>query len=302
MSAYPPLPDVPACWSWELPPLPQPCNVGAVKVWQADRCAICGLHRPETSSYPERSNGLVEDHDHATGNTRGFLCPRCNTSEGKSADPVFESYRERYPAAILGVLHQKGCAIHPEVQLAEREWEHALSDLKRLEREAAAYQDRVEIAQLLGLPAPRQPHVAVPVTRLMAAASRVGLTWDEWHGKDPDIPRRLRYRKALDPTGDRWAELFRKELTDWARARREPRPQIGSHWVCDPDEPDNRSSVTVTDVSWGGSEWFVHVITHDTTRWEPAGTEWSTSLGQFRDRCVPDVVAAPPLVRGTVTR
>jgi Recombination endonuclease VII len=62
--------------------------------WQAGRCAVCG-----------RVRDLVLDHDHATGLVRGWLCNSCNTTEGTNQEPgtIFSLYRERYPAAILGL-------------------------------------------------------------------------------------------------------------------------------------------------------------------------------------------------------
>jgi hypothetical protein len=49
------------------------------------------------------SLGMVEDHDHYTGFTRGWLCRGCNVAEGKNNAPIFRSYRERHPCAILGL-------------------------------------------------------------------------------------------------------------------------------------------------------------------------------------------------------
>jgi hypothetical protein len=62
--------------------------------WQDGRCAICGKVRD-----------LVCDHDHATGLVRGWLCSSCNTAEGthQESDTIFSLYRERHPAAILGL-------------------------------------------------------------------------------------------------------------------------------------------------------------------------------------------------------
>ncbi|HEY9374916.1 endonuclease domain-containing protein [Streptomyces sp.] len=62
--------------------------------WQDGRCAICGKVRD-----------LVCDHDHRTGLVRGWLCQSCNTAEGTHHEPgtIFERYRHRPPAAILGL-------------------------------------------------------------------------------------------------------------------------------------------------------------------------------------------------------
>ncbi|MFK4801606.1 endonuclease domain-containing protein [Streptomyces sp. MPA0124] len=62
--------------------------------WQDGRCAICGKIRE-----------LVCDHDHETGLVRGWLCSSCNAREGANREPdtIFARYRERPPAAILGV-------------------------------------------------------------------------------------------------------------------------------------------------------------------------------------------------------
>lgn len=113
----------PACWSWTLPTpedlsafdtfdgwgalvgvtddeadflrslRPSPDSV-AFNVFHDGRCAICGV----TSD-----RRLVNDHDHLTGMIRGKLCRGCNTTEGFSRYPVFQKYRERNPASILGV-------------------------------------------------------------------------------------------------------------------------------------------------------------------------------------------------------
>lgn len=63
--------------------------------WQNGRCAICG-----------RASDLVCDHDHSTGLVRGWLCRSCNTTEGTNHQPdtIFTRYRERPPAAILGLI------------------------------------------------------------------------------------------------------------------------------------------------------------------------------------------------------
>lgn len=69
-------------------------GAGTLARWQDGRCAICGKVRD-----------LVCDHDHVTGLVRGWLCSSCNTREGTNREPdtIFERYRERHPAAILGL-------------------------------------------------------------------------------------------------------------------------------------------------------------------------------------------------------
>jgi hypothetical protein len=66
----------------------------AMTLYDQGRCAICGL----------RGNP-IEDHDHDTGLTRGWLCRGCNASEGLNRDPggIYGLYRRRYPLLILGV-------------------------------------------------------------------------------------------------------------------------------------------------------------------------------------------------------
>lgn len=114
----PSLPDVPACWDWPagrppyrplpglelLGPLPDwalaatgpdspMAHAQMLREWQSGRCAVCGDDRQE----------LVEDHDHDSGLTRGYLCRSCNLGEGVHRSPVFDLYRERYPTLILGL-------------------------------------------------------------------------------------------------------------------------------------------------------------------------------------------------------
>lgn len=104
----------PACWSWG-----PPCSADQfrarelregrfsagtieilVKAWDGGfdefhqrRCAICDRRDPD----------LVDDHDHSTGLRRGWLCRSCNVMEGKGHGGMFEKYRQRPPAVILGV-------------------------------------------------------------------------------------------------------------------------------------------------------------------------------------------------------
>ena len=90
---------VPACWRWEVPDSPAPrdpdpdvAGLAMIEEWQAGRCGICSSQRR-----------LVTDHDHSTGLIRGLLCYRCNIAEAFQTVGPYRRYRERPPAAILGV-------------------------------------------------------------------------------------------------------------------------------------------------------------------------------------------------------
>lgn len=60
--------------------------------FHAGRCAICACN----------VDRLVNDHHHASGLLRGRLCLGCNVAEGRGDHPLFEAYRRRPPAVILG--------------------------------------------------------------------------------------------------------------------------------------------------------------------------------------------------------
>lgn len=114
---------VPACWhfDWPLPNLPAPVAVvdttdrlaviqaecdallaairspedelrERLQLWQYGRCAVCC-----------RQTHLVEDHDHESGLTRGYLCGSCNVGEGVNRSPLFSLYRWRHPTSLLGL-------------------------------------------------------------------------------------------------------------------------------------------------------------------------------------------------------
>lgn len=83
----------PACWDWPLPVEPRTTNpVHLLFEWHAGRCAVCGAP----------VGVILEDHDHDTGLTRGWLCGPCNLAEG-TQDGVYVLYRKRPPASIVGV-------------------------------------------------------------------------------------------------------------------------------------------------------------------------------------------------------
>lgn len=66
-----------------------------VREWQQGRCAMCAGR-----TY------LVMDHDHHTGLIRGQLCRPCNAAEGRRSKETYEvwqAYRDRNPAVMLGV-------------------------------------------------------------------------------------------------------------------------------------------------------------------------------------------------------
>lgn len=103
------LDDVPACWAWEPRPVVELLATGrrrrtdsddleALYVWQADRCALCGVFNDGCGR-----GGLYHDHDYRTGLLRGMLCPGCNTAEGNSDSPRICRYRLRHPTVLLGL-------------------------------------------------------------------------------------------------------------------------------------------------------------------------------------------------------
>lgn len=109
-------PAEPACWRWPVLDvavlldiacegliegaraliLNAPTGALAVQTWQEDLCAICGRRD---------RRGLVLDHDHATALIRGYLCRSCNVREAHTGG-VFDLYRQRNPATMLGVREQ----------------------------------------------------------------------------------------------------------------------------------------------------------------------------------------------------
>lgn len=82
-----PYTDVPAFTFWESPQEGE-----LMRAWQDGRCALCGFR-----------DSLVKDHCHVSGLVRGFLCPSCNVTEGKS-DHNLASWRSgTTPAALMGI-------------------------------------------------------------------------------------------------------------------------------------------------------------------------------------------------------
>lgn len=145
------IPAEPACWFWTLPAGPVVNHRGTLLRWQDGRCAACGATPPE----------LVEDHDHATGDTRGYLCERCNTREALSADPVWALYRRRPATAVLGLMLTYGRVEHHDVRTARIE----------LGRAGTGKQERkqAEREQFLARLAERYPEMAAEMAARDAA-------------------------------------------------------------------------------------------------------------------------------------
>lgn len=116
---------IPACWTWPEPGRTELQKSAtdeysqrlAMWAWH-EGCAICGRV------------GLrqVEDHDHETGFTRGWLCDECNVREGYRWGGVYAMYRECNPAVIFGfsaryVDRVTGLAAEPRPVLTEEEQE-----------------------------------------------------------------------------------------------------------------------------------------------------------------------------------
>ena len=85
---------LPACWEW---PLWSCDSLADLENWQAGQCAVCAS-----------STGLVHDHCHLTGLTRGWLCGHCNAREGTATEPLFVRYRLAPPALLHGIAHMWG--------------------------------------------------------------------------------------------------------------------------------------------------------------------------------------------------
>lgn len=119
----------PACWSWPLPPLPQPNTAAALRRWHQGRCAVCGRHAR-----------LQEDHDHAAPgrDVRGWLCRPCNLTEGHSSPTAIARYRNRPPALILGLLLAYDRREHPTVRAARLRWHQALAWARTCHYDAGA--------------------------------------------------------------------------------------------------------------------------------------------------------------------
>jgi len=55
-------------------------NPDSTKHPETENCEACG--KPGSQNKLQGRFGLVWDHDHKTGNHRGWLCTKCNTEEG----------------------------------------------------------------------------------------------------------------------------------------------------------------------------------------------------------------------------
>ena len=99
----------PECWTWPVPETLTFADEWAAYLFLRHWNYVCAIGGPACAAYSWRSglHRLVEDHDHDTGLTRGFLCNAHNSLEGKgSCYPPVVKYLERPPAAILGIVYR----------------------------------------------------------------------------------------------------------------------------------------------------------------------------------------------------
>lgn len=104
--------DRPACHSWSgAIAIAEAWDIAdaegvvvALAVWQADRCAVCGGWN--------KLDGLVLDHCHQSGMSRGILCLSCNSMEAHGYHPTFSApwlnaafaaYRRHPPTQMLNL-------------------------------------------------------------------------------------------------------------------------------------------------------------------------------------------------------
>ncbi|WP_246562376.1 endonuclease domain-containing protein [Kitasatospora kifunensis] len=91
--------DQAAYLGWEIPPYDHRQRPAErLLQFHQGRCAICG-----TAPAPGRP-AHTEDHDSATGLTRGLLCHRCRPqADADTGAPYWTRYRQHPPAAALGL-------------------------------------------------------------------------------------------------------------------------------------------------------------------------------------------------------
>lgn len=86
----------PACWSWPISDAHREAvaadGVNGLAVWQDRRCGLCGAR-----------GRLVLDHDHDSGQCRGWLCRSCNGREPGGGRRAIIAWRERPAAALFGL-------------------------------------------------------------------------------------------------------------------------------------------------------------------------------------------------------
>jgi Recombination endonuclease VII len=81
-------------------------DLAALVEWHEGRCAVCGRSEGLSGLYwfmLQYDHEHLSGEDHRAGRLRGLLCPSCNNRERYGGGELFDAYRRRPPAVILGI-------------------------------------------------------------------------------------------------------------------------------------------------------------------------------------------------------